>query len=440
MRITHLDHNIWKKKQMIRQLSRYTYILLCLFYPSLGLYASSLHVNIRADAAIVMNAETGVILYEKDAYEQFYPASTTKIATALLAIKLSEGRLKEKVVAKQEAIGSLSEAERKRREKSIPAYTLEHGNSHIGIKRGEKLDIETLLYGLMIASGNDAANVLAQHLSGNINEFIKELNRYLKTIGCLQTNYINPHGLHGNDHKSTAYDLAMMAREGMKSPLFRKIVSTQRYPRPKTNKQEPSILVQTNRLIKKSSKYYYPKCTGIKTGYTRKAGYCLVASAIQGDRNLIAVVLKCDSQAIRFQDAKKLFEAAFSEPKLTREILKKGKQRWVFNLEGASSKLRTYLDDAFSIQYYPSEEPNVKAHIERFPIELPIEKGTIIGQVKVLSEDGVIEKTLPLRALNAVDLKFWQKLIKGWNNFGEQGAIGLAVLFAGLAVVTWRKK
>lgn len=413
------------------------YLFLSISY--INAVESSLPVEVQAVSAIVMNADTGLILYEKDAYTASHPGSTTKIATALLAIKLSEGRLKEKVTAQQQAIGSLPYAERERRGKSSPSYVLEHGNSHIGIKRGEILDIETLLYGLMIASGNDAANVLAQHLSGDIPTFIHEMNIYMKSIGCKQTNFVNPHGLSRDDHLTTAYDLAMMAKEGLSIPLFKKIVSTVRYPRPATNMQKKTTMLQKNRLLRKSSDYYYSKCTGIKTGTVQKAGYCLVASAQQGDRNLIVVLLNCKSTAARFKEAKRVFEIAFAEPKLTREVLRKGKQNWVFDLKDAEKRLETYLEEPYTVEYYPSEEPIFKAHIERFPLILPIEQGTVVGEVRVFSEDGSIEKTVELKANNRVDLKLGAKLIRLWNGGGKTIAAILAALFAGFAILNWRR-
>src|SRR6185437_6437502 len=143
---------------------------------------------------------------------------------------------------------------------------------------GEEMPLKEYLYGMMVRSGNDAANVIAEYVSGSIPTFMQELNDYLKQIGCLNTTFCNPHGLHHPDHKTTAFDMALLTREAMKNPVFREIVSTVRHKRPKTNKRPAAVLVQTNRIIKSGTQYYYPKAIGVKTGYHSRAQNTLVAA------------------------------------------------------------------------------------------------------------------------------------------------------------------
>ena len=126
----------------------------------------------------------------------------------------------------------------------------------MGLKAGESMPLKALFYGLMLSSGNDAANVIAEHVSGSVPNFMKELNSYLKSKGIRETSFYNPHGLPHEDHKTTAYDMAMIAKESMKHPFFREVVKTVNYERPQTNKQPPSMLVQSNKLLKSGACFY----------------------------------------------------------------------------------------------------------------------------------------------------------------------------------------
>ena len=134
------------------------------------------------------------------------------------------------------------------------------------------MDLKSLLYGLMLPSGNDAANVIAEAVSGSVPDFMRELNDFLQSIGCSRTQFKNPHGLPDLEHVTTAKDLAIMAQFAMKSAVFREIVSSSKFLRPQTNKQPEVLLSQGNSLVKPGAKHFYPHATGLKTGYTIQAG------------------------------------------------------------------------------------------------------------------------------------------------------------------------
>ncbi len=354
-------------------------------------YAKQLSLSTNAESAILINADTGAILYEKNAYKQYYPASITKVATALYALKMNEDRLDEKVVADKDSIASVSEAAIRRSNYSMPAYWIEQGSSHIGIKIGEELSFRDLLYGMLLSSANDGANVIAQHVSGTIPEFMDSMNQYLQTIGCKSTFFCNPHGLHNPKHLTTAYDMALIAKEAMKSPSFKEVVSTVRYTRPKTNKQESTTLVQLNKLLR-NGKFFYPKATGIKTGHTSFAMNTFVGAATNGDRNLIVVLLKSKERSDIFTDSTTMFEAAFKEKKVRKTLFKAGPQKFALDLAGATNPIKTYAKNDMEIDYYPAEEPVLKAFLQWDKLTPPIAKDQRVGNILVKdSQDQTVQ-------------------------------------------------
>ncbi|MDF2656020.1 MAG: D-alanyl-D-alanine carboxypeptidase [Bacillota bacterium] len=265
-------------------------------------YAATEPPAITAETGIVIDVKTGQVLYDKNMNEQRYPASTTKVITALLAL---ENLDLNKVV-------------------TIDAETPYTEGSRIYLLEGEQVTVEQLLYALLLESANDAAVALGKEIAGSIPAFAEMMNAKAKELGAKNTNFVNPNGLHDPAHVSTAYDLAMIAREAMKNEKFRELVTTYRYIIPATNKQDTRYLYNTNRLIydektkvivngvQRAAKY--EGSTGIKTGYTSHAGGCLIAGAIRGDTELISVVMK-STDAGRFADSIALLDYAFDNYK-----------------------------------------------------------------------------------------------------------------------------
>jgi serine-type D-Ala-D-Ala carboxypeptidase (penicillin-binding protein 5/6) len=363
-------------------------VAIFLLLTSLPLSGKQLAIATKSPAALLINADTGHVLYEKNAEKRYYPASTTKLSTALYALKKGSIALNTKITAQQDAIGAVSKRKKIASKYTLPAYWLEFNGMHIGIKRGEVLPFKDLLYGMMVSSGNDAANVIAMAVSGTVPAFMKELNSYLYSIGCHNTNFNNPHGLHHPDHYTTAHDLALMAREAMKIPFFRSLVTTETHPRPKTNKQDKSILAQTNKLVRSSSPHYFPKATGIKTGYTKDARHTIVAAANDGERNLIAVILSGRTSDERYSDIKTLFNAAFNENKSHRHLVKKGHQRFSRRLHGSNSRLTTTTSDDVYIHYYPSEPFEIQSTLSWKKLVPPIHKGDHVADLSITSPSG----------------------------------------------------
>ena len=218
---------------------------------------------------ILMDAETGNVLFEKNGYSKIYPASTTKVLTAILV--LENLSLEEKVVASQKAINS------------VPI-----GSSVMGIKQGEIFSVENLLYGLILPSGNDAAIVLAEAVSGNVDNFVTLMNSKASEIGCLNTHFSNPHGFYDEYHYSTPYDMALILKYAMKYDEFRKIAQTKSWELPITNKTDTTrILKNNNRLLGKNYSIFYPYALGGKTGYTIESRGTYIGYAKKDDKLLI---------------------------------------------------------------------------------------------------------------------------------------------------------
>lgn len=422
-----------------------SYLLIATVLP-MNVYSEPLALSVNAEAAILMNSDTGAILYEKNSHDLHFPASTTKIATAIYALKKKGDLLDDKIVAEQEILGSVSEdVKRKANYSSTPSYILVNGGTHIGIKKGEILTLKDLLYGVMVASGNDASNVVAHYVGdGSIPQFMQDLNVYLKQIGCLSTTFQNPHGLHHPKHQTTAYDMAILTREALKNPQFCQIVSTVRYTRPKTNKQEATTLVQSNHLLR-PGKLYYSKAIGVKTGHLALARNTFVGAARDGDRTLIAVLLKVQERKDMFTDAVKMFEAAFSQPKIQRVLLKSGPQKFTLQLPGAKQAIATYLQENATIDYYPAEEPKVKCLLAWNNLTLPVKKDAIVGALTIQLENGHVLKQIPLYAQEEVDATFGHNFRNFFSGMGGKSAYlkvlgGIAILiFLGFFAMQLRR-
>ena len=245
--------------------------------------------DLNASAAILIEASTGMVVYEKNADVRMYPASTTKILTTYLAILM--GDLDQTVTT------------------SASALQLEENASVIPLSEGEQLPLENLLYATMVKSGNDGANLIAETISGSITAFAETMNQYAASIGCTNTHFANPSGLHDENHYTTARDMALIAREAIQDETFAKIASTVTYALPRTN------MHGSRRLDSKMSELFslYPEANGIKTGYTSKAGYCFVGSATRNGVTFISVVFKCSSYGECWSDTKRLMEYGFTQ-------------------------------------------------------------------------------------------------------------------------------
>ncbi|MBN3524611.1 D-alanyl-D-alanine carboxypeptidase [Paenibacillus apiarius] len=261
--------------------------------------------DLSAQSAIVMNQDTGEILFYKNDQERKAPASTTKMMTALLALEMAD--MNAVVTVGKEVL------------RTTP------GESVAGLTLGQRLTWKQLLEAMMLPSGNDAARTIAVQLGrqtrhdGSLNEeeamadFVRLMNKRAGELGLRNTHFTNPHGLHDTNHYSSAQDLAVIAKEAMKNELFRSIVG-QIAAEVKLVSSEPDAVIRTytnrNRLLQEDSGYYYEGATGVKTGFTDEAGYCLVSSAEREGRRIIAVVLHSNADSV-WRDSLELLDYGF---------------------------------------------------------------------------------------------------------------------------------
>ncbi|MDD6189671.1 MAG: D-alanyl-D-alanine carboxypeptidase [Clostridiales bacterium] len=260
--------------------------------------------DILARAAILMNAETGEVYYEKNADAVLPPASITKVMTALMAFEAIER-------------GDISISD------MVTASSTSHNDltldgSTQNIIPGETMSLEGLLYCMLVSSANEACNIIGEYIAGgSISEFVAMMNARAKELGCTNTNFVNAHGLPADQHYSTAHDIALISAEALKYPLFVEIVNTVYKELPATNKSDSRYLMSTNYLINPDrSHYYYSEAKGIKTGSTESAGQCLASYVVNDDVTAISVLLGCEivkledgsSEIQSFTQTKKLMQ------------------------------------------------------------------------------------------------------------------------------------
>lgn len=355
-------------------------VILSVFFPFCSIASDSEIVQnslvqepeIVSEAGFLMEVNSGNVLYSKNSTEKLYPASTTKIMTAILT--LENCKLDDIATVSQNAVDL------------VPT-----GYTNAKLVPGEEMRIEDLLYGLMLNSANEAANVLGEHISGTIDKFSELMNKKAEELGCKNTHFVNTNGMHNENHYTTAEDLAKIAVYCMKNEEFRKIVSTVEYTLPATNKYKNAdrVMKNTNLLINPNSKYFSQYVIGVKTGYTKEAGNCLVSYAEKDEAKLICVTLKAgsssDSSNQRFIDSKELLEYGLDNFS-NREIVKENKFIDRVEVKNATNKtkyLKIVTKDSISdfiLNDIDLSKINGKAKLKD-EIIAPISKGEKLGTI-----------------------------------------------------------
>lgn len=339
------------------------------------------NLNITSPSALLMDLNTGKVLYEKNIDKKMYPASTTKVMTAIVVLEHCE--LSDIATVSKNAVTSIT-----------------GGYVTANLKVDEELTIEQLLYTLMVGSSNDAAIVLAEHVSGSTSEFAVLMNEKAKEIGCTSTNFVNPNGVHDENHYTTAYDLALIAKYGLKNETFKKLVSTRVYRLPVTNKytRNDRLFSTTNDLINKNSSHYYKEATGVKTGFTTPAGNCLIASASKNNLNFLTVVLGSESSDNRYLDTRTLFDYGFEKYSM-KKIINSGGVVHTVTIKNATHDTKnldaTIAEDITALVKKEDLSSVILPEITlNDNLKAPIQKGDVIGSVKYLSEGITYETTL----------------------------------------------
>ena len=342
-------------------------------------------LNIDGQYAVVIDRKTKEIIYSKNEHEKLYPASTTKVLTAYLTLKYSEN-LNEKITVKKD----LSYVE----------------PSSMYLKEGESFTIKQLLQSLMLNSSNDVAVLLAEHISGSVEEFAKLMNEEAKRIGCKNTNFVNPNGLPDENHYSTAYDMALIGIEAMKNNELLEIIKTDVVAIPKTHKTNyDRVYKNTNKFISgngtiqyngKNIDLKYDIVNGLKTGYTRAAGRCLLTTATKGNMDIIVGVFKSNGDNV-YVDSRTLIDYAYENYE-TINIL----NRYNFNYNKKlfltrPKELKGYIKEDYNatINKKYESESSYDIEIVQEKLKFPIEKDSKIGEIKVFKK-GKIVKTVDI--------------------------------------------
>lgn len=383
---------------------------------------------IRSNVAMLYEVSSGETIYEKNIRQKAYPASTTKIMTALLALENCE--MDEPVTVTRAALNTVSP-----------------GSSIAGLQNGEVLTMYEMLECLLVASGNDAASVIAAHIGGTVDQFVEMMNERSDELGCTGTHYTNPSGLHDENHYTTAEDLLKVTVEAMKYQEFVDIVGSAQVTIPATNKVDhPRYFNNTNQLISQAvtSENLYSKATGIKTGHTTPAGYCLVSSAEDEGLTYIAVVLggyidETTGRNYSYVDSINLFLWGFSDFGY-RTIVSSSDPVKEIEVSLAREKDFVVLRAAEDVTAFLHEDDDVdtiftKSISVQENISAPVESGDVLGAMTIMRGNEVYAR-VDLVAMNTVErsegLYYFEQLGTFFSKPGVRAIV--ALLFAALIV------
>lgn len=331
-------------------------------------------IEISSKIAIAYDRTSGTTIWGKNENTRTAMASTTKIMTAIVAIENSN--LDDIVIVSAKAAGT--------------------GGSRLKIKKDDKISMIDLLYGLMLVSGNDAAVAIAEHVGGSVEEFAELMNKKANELGLNNTHFVTPHGLDNPEHYTTALELAKITDYALKNDIFSKIVGTKNYTI--TINGYPKNLSNSNELLG-----IMDGVTGVKTGFTNNAGRCLVTSVNRENFQIITVVLQADTKKIRGTDSAKIIEYIYNNYELinVEDIVKDEFEKWcVMNVDkivmnkARNSNLNLYMSELKNriMPIRKNDIDNIEIKISNvYYIEAPLEKDTILGTVKILCKDSVIE-------------------------------------------------
>ena len=391
-------------------------------------------MDVNAAAALLVDPDTGEVLYEKNPHEQRYPASITKVMTCLLtleAVDRGELTLEQTVTASQALHTGIGD-----------------NASTADIKAGEQIRIIDLLYAALIPSANEACNVLAEAVSGDVVTFVALMNQRAAELGMEDTHFANTHGYHDANHYTSAWDIYLMCKEAMQYETFRTIVGSVGYTMPATNLHEEPLEVHANNALISNWRvrgYLYQYATGIKTGSTPEAGYCLAASATKEDRSLISVVLGCEREPgttgsdgfIYFDETIRLFDWGFNN--FSRQVMLDDTKRDIPEVEVTLGKDTNYVTlepqgeiEALLPKDVGPENFTYSVTRNAESVEAPVERGQQLGTITV-SFNGKEYGTLPLVASIAVERDEWLYRLDRLEKFF--GQLWVRILLVVLAVV-----
>ncbi len=342
----------------------------------------------NSKSAILLDATTGTILYKKNEHEKLAPASMTKVMSMLLIMEAIDN-------------GSLSLED----EVVISENAANMGGSQVYLQAGEVYQVKELLKGIAVASGNDAVVAMAEKVSGTVEEFVKRMNERAKELGAVDTNFVNPHGLDAENHYTTAYDMALFAKELLKHPTILQYTSI--YEDYLQKKDGSSIwLVNTNKLVR-----FYDGVDGLKTGFTTTAGYCLTATAKKNNLRLISVVMGAETSDKRSSDTTNLLNYGFNTYK-SHVVLTSNDSLGIKRVEnGVVEQVDLVLtSDYVKLLKQTDAKPNVSFNIKVNSLVAPLKKGDVVGEAEVVDENGNVVDTLSVTVKDDVSKANWWEL------------------------------
>lgn len=392
------------------------------------------NVKIYADAymLISLDDDSHPVVAEKNADKRKYPASLTKIVTTMVTLNKVQNLSQTTTVSKS-AIEALYGT----------------GAQVAGLKIGQTITIEELLYLTMVHSACDACQVLAEFVSGSVPAFVEEMNNWVKSLGCKDTNFVNPDGLHDPNHYTTPSDMAKITLAAMKNEIFNKISSTQQYKFGKLN------FIHTNYMLDKFHvTYYYPYAQGIKTGSTEQAGYCVITKASKGGYNYLAIVMDSPIEVLdgiktkcSFIDAKSLFDWAFDSLKYTTVVRKNdiAYELPVNNGKDADTVQLVVKDDVTTLVPSTLDPSNVIIEPVDPPesLDAPVTKDDFVCKANIIFGEKTIV-TVDLVAAKTVELSTFLKILNALKKFFTNKIVltvlGVIVLIAILYIVTFVRR
>ncbi|MGM0846031.1 MAG: D-alanyl-D-alanine carboxypeptidase family protein [Bacillota bacterium] len=352
-----------------------------------------------AKSAILIERDTGTILYDKNSHEKLPPASMTKIMTMILIMEaLDKGQIKwEDTVRTSE-------------------YAASMGGSQIFLEPNEEMTVKEMMFGISIGSANDASVAMAEHIAGSEEGFVEKMNNKVKELGLKNTHFKNPTGLPASDHFSTAHDMSMLAKELLKYEEITNFTGTyESYLREDTDKK--FWLVNTNKLVR-----FYPGVDGLKTGFTNEAKYCLTATAKKDNMRIIAVVFGEPSPKDRNAEISKMFDYAFSQYQ-TQPLFEKGAIVGTTKVsKGKEKEVEAMTNEPISLLAKKGEKlDGVEKKVKLDKLKAPVKKGDSIGKL-IIEKDGKTLSETPLIAKQDVPLaSFWQLYKRAFGMFTKSG-------------------
>lgn len=337
-------------------------------------------LDIASKSAVLMDASTGKVLYEKNSHQKLPPASVTKVMTLLLICEaLEDGKIKEED------------------DVQISENAASMGGSQIFLEPGEIQKVDTLVKSIAVASANDACVAMAEYVGGSMEEFVDLMNKRAKELGMKDTNFVNTNGLPVDNHYTSAYDIALMSKELLSHKKISKYLTTWMDEVVVGKKQAKIGISNTNKLVK-----HYTGATGVKTGFTQQAKYCLSASAMRNNTHLIAVTLCAETSPIRFKDATNLLNYGFANYESVKICGAKDKVATVKFEKGEKENVDLVAKDDLSVLIKKGDKKDFQKKVEiKQDLKLPIKKNTELGVVKVYRGKELVGET---KIINSEDI------------------------------------